>query len=145
MNRGGLAAAGGNFPRNMPSRRGQSGPGAGGNAGANAEGGWRRGPSAPAPVKVDTPSAQQPTQPQPKQKAVAEPVVDEDGFTVASGSAARRQAGQQAGKLSENKNESNENRNKFSFASAKGMDDFVQGTGDEETEDVTKKINDVQI
>jgi hypothetical protein len=143
MNRGGLAAAGGNFPRNMPSRRGHSGPGAGGNAGASAEGGWRRGPSAPAPVKAATPPAQQPTQP--KQKALAEPMVDEDGFTVASGSAARRQAGQQVGKLSENKNESTENRNKFSFASAKGMDDFVQGTGDEETEDVTKRVNDVQI
>ena len=146
MNRGGLAAAGGNFPRNMPNRRGGH---TGAAAGGNAEGGWRRGPSAAAPAAAaaggSSPAAA--TAPaQPKQKAPVEPVVDEDGFTVASGSAARRQGAQQAAKLSENKNEnSNENRNKFSFAAAKGMDDFVQGAGDDETEAVTKGVSETKI
>lgn len=137
MNRGGLAAAGGNFPRNMPNRRG------GHAAGGNAEGGWRRGPAANAPAT--SPAATTPPA-QPKQKAPVEPIVDEDGFTVASGSAARRQGPQQAAKLSENKNEnSNENRNKFSFAAAKGMDDFVEGSGNDDTEGITKGVNETQI
>ena len=48
--------------------------------------------------------------------------------------------------MSENKNEnSNENRNKFSFAAAKGMDDFVEGSGNDETEGITKGVNETQI
>lgn len=137
MNRGGLAAAGGNFPRNMPNRRG------GAAGGGNAEGGWRRGPQAAAPPAAAAAAA---PPAQPKQKAPVETVVDEDGFTVASGPGARRQTAQQAAKLSENKNEnSNENRNKFSFAAAKGMDDFVQGSDNDETDAVTKGVSETKI
>lgn len=149
--RGGKAAGpGAHFPpRNVQQQQNQgqaSGQNQQQNQGQNQRRGappegnqWRRGPA--PPQARNAPAAPAQIQQPPARSQPAEPVIDEDGFTVASGPGARKQQAQQASKV-EKKEGEGRNTNKFSFAAASGVDDFVE---DGDVEGVTSGVKDVAV
>ncbi|GHJ88113.1 hypothetical protein NliqN6_4515 [Naganishia liquefaciens] len=80
--------------------------------------------------------------------ALASPVtaqtVDDDGFTVATGSAGRKAAARDAKLASEQKEAAQAAKPKFSFAAAAGVEDFIEGD-DAGVEQATEGVKDVRI
>ena len=139
MNRGGLAAAGGHFPRNMPQ------PNANNNAGRKLpEGEWRRStPPAAAATGNNTANTRKSGVKSPQ---ADQPTVDADGFTIASGSLAARQQQreqqQQAQAAAAKAKKEEEAKGKFSFASVKGL---VEDQDEEDVEQVTEGVKAVNV
>lgn len=75
---------------------------------------------------------------------VAAPEVDDDGFTVATGSAGRKAAARDAKLATEQKEAAQAAKPKFSFAAAAGVEDFIEGD-DAEVEQATEGVKDVKI
>lgn len=75
---------------------------------------------------------------------VAAPEVDDDGFTVATGSAGRKAAARDAKLATEQKEAAQAAKPKFSFAAAAGVEDFIEGD-DAGVEQATEGVKDVKI
>lgn len=80
--------------------------------------------------------------------ALASPVavseVDDDGFTVATGSAGRKAAARESKAANDQKEAAAAAKPKFSFAAAAGVGDFIEGD-DAGVEQVTEGVKDVQV